>query len=230
MGPLRHERRAAGRVRGIGGTLYTREDIDAALAGAGTFTHVDPVGHGTMTAAIGAGSGDDGQLVGMAPDASIVVVPVFGLDGVGACDNFNGLGSAETSIIAKAARFIAATAEGRPFVANMSLGVAGGPHDGTSLQDGELEAIATAGPGRALVVAAGNDGGGGVHAGTYLPASGEPWAFETTIGAQTPGAYELWYPGDAEIEIRVPTGRDLRRRRPDRQRAGRGRLLRRQLA
>jgi len=189
---------------GFGGTLYTREDIDAELAGEDRFPHIDDGGHGTMTAGIGAGSGDDGQYVGMAPGASIVVASIFG-DAAGNCDNPNVANEfgGGTSVVSEAARFIEATADGRPFVVNMSIGDHLGPHDGTSLLDRDLEAIATAAPGRALVAAAGNEAGGGVHAGALLPADGTIFGLDAMGLFGYDGAVEIWYPGDAEVEVRV---------------------------
>jgi subtilisin family serine protease len=195
----------------LGGTLYTREDIDAALAGdEDSFPHVDFGGHGTMTGAIGAGSGNDGEYVGMAPGAAIVVVVIPLAGGpLDSCENQDiGLFGSVDSLISEPARFIEATAADRPFVINMSLGEHLGPHDGTSLLDTELEAIATAAPGRALVAAAGNEGRGGLHAGVLLPADGTIYDLNFGGGFDDGAALELWYPPDAQIEVRVRQASD----------------------
>jgi len=188
----------------FGGTLYAAEDIDAALAGdEDRFPHVDFGGHGTLTGAIGAGSGNEGELAGMAPGAAIVVVAIFGLDAQGSCENQNvGLLGSIDSLLTEAALFIESQAAERPFVVNMSLGDHLGPHDGTSLLDTELEAIAN-GPGRALVAAAGNEGYGGLHAGVLLPADGTIYDLELAGSYDEGATLELWYPPEAQIEMRV---------------------------
>ena len=192
----------------FGGTLYTAEDINAELEGRNRFPHVDFGGHGTMTGGIGAGNGAGGEYVGMAPEAAIVVVAIFGLDAMGTCENSNvandfGGGS---SVVSEGARFIEWWAGDRPFVVNMSIGDHVGPHDGSSLLDRDLEEIATSAPGRALVAAAGNEAEGGVHAGVLLPADGQVFGIDAAGQFGYDGSVEIWYPADAQVEVRVRQG------------------------
>ncbi|MBI2896246.1 MAG: S8 family serine peptidase [Deltaproteobacteria bacterium] len=193
-----------------GGTMYTREDIDAMLAGDdGRFRHVDAEGHGTMTTAIGAGSGDEGAYVGMAPGASIVMVAIFGEGPEARCDNLGldfDFGSS-SSVVTLGARFIESIAAGRPFVVNMSIGDHSGPHDGTSLLDQELTDISAPG-GRALVASSGNEGQGGVHAGGSVTAGGPILGFDAVGQYGYPGIVEIWYPAEADLQIRVRQGDD----------------------
>jgi subtilisin family serine protease len=127
------------------GTEYLPAAINA-----GTAQGKDTDGHGTHVMGIAAGDGSltGGAIpaytyVGMAPMASIVMIKT---------DFY------ETSILDGAKYFFGlATALGQPAVLNISLGSQYGPHDGTSDLSVGLDALT--GPGRAICVAAGNDGG-----------------------------------------------------------------------
>lgn len=68
-------------VRGGGGTEYTEDQINAALAGAGTVNSFDRNGHGTHVAGSAAGNGratgggfPTGTFTGMAPEADLIIV------------------------------------------------------------------------------------------------------------------------------------------------------------
>lgn len=101
--------------------------------------------HGTQTAGIAAGSYRDNGWYGMAPDADIV-----------AC----GMPEGELNDVrvANCIAYIADYAKraGKPCVINISLGSNEGPHDGTSFLTKVFEQVS--GPGRVIVVSAGNDG------------------------------------------------------------------------
>lgn len=57
---------------------------------------------------------------------------------------------------------------GKPCVINLSIGMHTGPHDGTSLTDQALDALA--GPGRIIVGAVGNEGTNAMHVGKFVTA------------------------------------------------------------
>jgi subtilisin family serine protease len=133
--------------------VYSGEDIDALVA-AGDRSINDLVGHGTHVASIAAGGGGkEGRFVGLAPEASLVVVRVTRQGG----------GDAITDVdILNSVRFVFERAEelGMPAVVNVSLGGDYGPHDGTSpLEQGLASMVGQAHPGRSIVVAAGNSAG-----------------------------------------------------------------------
>lgn len=128
--------------------VFDAADIDQALAGAlPSELPRDRIGHGTHLAGIAAGA--DETFPGVAPAAELVVVQGDG-----------GVGSVQDARIVEGVRFIfdRAAEMGAPAVANLSLGSSLGAHDGTSLLERTLSTLAT-GPGRIIVVAAGNDGG-----------------------------------------------------------------------
>lgn len=183
--------------------IYSGADLDALRQGsvAEQAPH-DEFGHGTHVAGIAAGNGRGdpaARWVGMAPEASLVIVRVArGADGA-VFDPDVVLGT----------RFVFERAEalGQPAVVNLSLGSDFGPHDGSSPLEAALaEQVGRTQPGRAIVVAAGNSGtlyvGGsdqypapwGIHTEVHVP-----WASPTRVpllvpaaGATTRGALYLW--------------------------------------
>lgn len=136
-------------------TECTNTDIDG-----GTCTIVDEsnaLGHGTHVTGIAAGNGaaaDENSNtyshVGVAPEANIIFVKTD-LTTVGIIDGINYI-------------FDKADLLGLPAVVNLSLGNQLGAHDGTDSMEEEIDALVTAQDGRAVVVAAGNDRGDGIHA------------------------------------------------------------------
>src|SRR6185503_18468917 len=107
------------------------------------------VGHGTHVLGIagGDGSATGGGVpaytyAGMAPKADLVVVKTD---------------MSDTGVLDGVAYVMnRATALGKPAVVNLSLGTLYGPKDGTSPFEAGIAALT--GPGRVIVVAAGNDG------------------------------------------------------------------------
>ncbi|MCF6300387.1 MAG: S8 family peptidase [Proteobacteria bacterium] len=113
-------------------------------------TDISLAGHGTHVASIAAGNG--GSLAdmyrGVAFESSIVLVSLNARDGVrgnntGVIDGINYI-------------FQYAESVGKPAVVNISQGHHTGPHDGSSLTDQAIDAMA--GPGRIIVGAVGNEG------------------------------------------------------------------------
>ena len=125
--------------------VYDRADLDAILSSHDlSALPQDFIGHGTHIASIAAGF--DAKYPGIAPQADLMVVA--------AADESGGVFD---SRILLGTRFIFERAQERkqPAVINVSLGSNFGAHDGSSGLERGLESLAK-GPGRTLVVAAGN--------------------------------------------------------------------------
>ncbi|MBU0741542.1 S8 family serine peptidase [bacterium] len=134
------------------GTLYTRDQLNAALAGSGVCNSVDVVGHGTACASIAAGNGlataygvPAGTWAGLAPEADLMICRA-------------GDGSFESEYV-KAVEWIAETARGlgRPCVINLSLGGHGSAHDGNAAEEQLFNELVRQ-PGVVICVSAGNEG------------------------------------------------------------------------
>jgi subtilisin family serine protease len=158
LAPRSSERSPAGFGYGV---AYSRGDIEQALASpsSGAVRSMDTHGHGTHVAATTAGTGAaeaDGAHRGVAPEAEIVAVKTD-RSGTGIADGL------------RYCRSVADRAD-RPVVASLSLGARGGPHDGSSPLARAVDAFT--GPGRSVVVAAGNGGDATRHFSATLPAGG----------------------------------------------------------
>lgn len=139
------------------GTLYSRADLTAELrAGGKRIPEPDTVGHGTGCAAVAAGNGRHSgkDHVGAAPGADLIAVRVGSEKGV---ENAYLLGAI--------CGWVEKVAGGRPFVVTCSFGGHKGGHDGFRIQERELTArFAASARGRALCIAAGNEGEDRLHA------------------------------------------------------------------
>ncbi len=109
-------------------------------------------GHGTHVAAIAAGSEVGNGFHGVAPGASLVLIP----------------STFEAAEVIEDVRFVRGFAERRrmPWVVNLSFGSQIGPHDGTTPYDRTLSHLT--GPGGVIVAAMGNEGIDNLHVGTTL--------------------------------------------------------------
>jgi subtilisin family serine protease len=126
------------------GQEWTAAAINASLCTHSDLTHW---GHGTHVSGIAAGNGlATGTHEGIASKADIICVAL----------DFNKSGP----IIADAVQYIVnkATAAGKPFVINASVGDYYGSHDATDSEAKLIEALIANIPGRSMVVAAGNAG------------------------------------------------------------------------
>lgn len=130
------------------------DDIDALLANDDDSDDPrDGFGHGTHIASLAAGNGlssDPPRFVGVAPEATLIVVRAQ-----------RPSGAIVDADVLKATRFVFERAAelGMPAVVNLSLGSDFGSHDGRSgLERGLSELVGPEHPGRAVVVAAGNSG------------------------------------------------------------------------
>ncbi|HDS28865.1 MAG TPA: hypothetical protein ENN96_00105, partial [Candidatus Acetothermia bacterium] len=184
-------------TRGLFGVEYTRADIESDLAfghgpDAGIVRQKDTDGHGTHVMGIAAGDGTSSAsgFIGMAPEAWIAMVK----------------STYYTADILAGVRYLfdLAAREGLPAVVNLSLGGHDGPHDGTSLFEQGLTELAS-GPGRIVVVSAGNEGDLPIHVSGTLRANSSSFAINTT-GLET--QLILWYPGSSRFSVAVapPSG------------------------
>ncbi len=183
---------------GMFGVRYSQEEIEADLAGgygadAGTVRQSDLDGHGTHVMGIAAGDGSASAygFVGVAPEASLIVVKTTFF----------------TSDILRGVEYVFDIADslGLPAVVNLSLGGHEGPHDGTSLFEQGLDELADR-PGRAIVVSAGNEGAQEIHASSTLYGGSMSYEIEPT---DTEVELSVWYPGASRFTVAVtPPGGD----------------------
>ena len=160
-----------------GGAVFSREQLQDDLEGRGTVWPAgrDRIGHGTHVAGIVASG--DAVYRGAAPAVELVVVKAVDIDqgGFGEDDILRGLAFADT--VARRA--------GRPLVVNLSLGNQLGAHDGSEPLELALADLARQ-EGRAVVVAAGNEGDSAIHARAALPAA-RPLRLGLQLPAVNPG-------------------------------------------
>jgi subtilisin family serine protease len=193
----------------FGGRVWLRDEIDAALApGAAAFPSRDVNGHGTHVAGIAASSGlatgnglPAGRYVGVAPGAELVIAKATRSSAGGFLD----------ADVLTACRFAIARADAlaRPLALNLSLGGAGGPHDGSTNLEAALGAlIPLDAPGRVLVVAAGNEGSRDLHAGGWQLGGDLEVPIEMSTTSVTDGtlALEVWTTGPVVLSVVSPTG------------------------
>lgn len=187
------------------GRVYNQAQINAGITAGAPFHSVDTNGHGTHVAGTAAGNGrqDDrcsfpGRYVGVAPEADLVVVRAIDLP------------STATPAVGDALRWCAQAGSrhpgNKPVVINCSFGSQGGPHDGTSARDRQVDALlrpASGVPaGLAIVCAAGNEGNSDMHEAGTVPANqSRQVQFYIPDGSRQPDSFELWYNGTATLNV-----------------------------
>ncbi len=142
------------------GTLYNRDQINAALRGEGDCNSEDLNGHGTACMSIAAGDGSatangvaPGTWAGLAPEADLIAVRA----GDGNFDNR----------YVNAVKWILDTAAelGRPCVINLSMGGHYSSHDGHEEAEQLLNTfVGPQHPGAVICISAGNEGRSSFHA------------------------------------------------------------------
>lgn len=139
---------------------------------------VDAYGHATHVTAIAAGSDQGNGLQGMAPEADLIVIPSTFED----ADILSGLHFIDS----------VATAQGKPWVTNMSFGSTVGAHDGTSDHDQAAAAVLHRGKGRVITAAMGNDAESKVHAHHKFTADNETvyLLFEPSVEKEL--MFDIW--------------------------------------
>ena len=207
------------------GHVFSREDIDAALASPRPYAALgyhpgvaDRGGqgcHGTHVLDIAAGNGRlPGSPMGVTPRAEFLLVHLAtrGTDGEA------NLGDSVTLL--EGLDWIRRQAGRRPWVVNMSVGRHGGPHTGLTLVELGIDALLNEAPGRCVVQSAGNYYASNVHSGGQLR-PGETRRLRWQVGAadRTPNELEIWYsrhdalgvtlvPPDGRGAMTVPLGGD----------------------
>ena len=162
------------------GTLYTREDIEAALRGEAAIAVSDELGHGTHVAATAAGNSP--VYTGMAPEADLVVVKLLEDLGYGeevpADEDFKSVVDEFRGSLIDAAAYVfdQAARQRQPAVVNLSLGTFAGSHDGTGLVEQGLDALLEP-PGRAICAGVGNEGGTRAHWGDFELEPDSLWTY-----------------------------------------------------
>lgn len=114
-------------------------------------------GSGVAGLAAGSGYGTGGRLRGMAYESDMILVGVRrdSLGGQWLTGGFSDFIDGVNYMMQQA------TALGRPIVINISWGSHSGPHDGSSLVNQAFDAMS--GPGKLIVMSAGNEGGNNLH-------------------------------------------------------------------
>lgn len=195
-----------------GPRIYSRAEIDAALAGGTRLDHRDAVGHGTATMGIAAGNGraSDGAYTGPATAADLLVIKMVS-EGAPAHDGepAEAPGNAIDQLAAALDWALGiAEAEGKPIVFLANFGSIGGPTDGTSAFSRTIDERFGAGrPGRVFVTGTGDDGGHPNHAsGTIAP--GETVEIGIEKGEAGNLRFEMWYEAADRfaVEIVTPAG------------------------
>lgn len=175
------------------GAVFARDELSRAGIG-------DPSGHGTHALSIALGGDPSGRYVGIAPEATGVVVR--------ASLRADRAEVPEATVAAGAGFvFERAAALGMPAVVSLSLGTQHGAHDGDAPLERTLAALLRDGdaPGRALVASAGNGGGRALHARAVL-ASGATTALALRVSSAGVVGVSVAYTGALSVAVQWPDG------------------------
>ncbi len=171
---------------------FTRAQLETGWAN-GTNPGKDENGHGTHVASIAGGTKFNG-FEGIAPDARFLLVKT----------NFQDT--------ADAVKWIFTKAGSKPCVINMSLGMHFGSHDGSSAEELLIDQLS--GPGKIVVISAGNEREKNLHiGGRFLPNESQSVIFDVPRQQQGPprAFLTMWYePVDTfSFALITPTGQEL---------------------
>ncbi|MFQ3226814.1 MAG: subtilisin family serine protease [Porticoccaceae bacterium] len=168
---------------------YTNIDINSALSGSSVIPQGDPHGHGTHCAGIAAGGGaaSSGVHSGVATGATLMAMR----------------SSLYDDEIITGIREMFSAAGDRPAVINLSLGGHNGAHDGTSAIENVI--ARETGPGRIIVVAAGNEGSDDIHWSDNLVA-GQSLVMDAQIDDSDFQFVDVWIPRGDDVDISLEVG------------------------
>lgn len=185
------------------GRTYTNKEINQALATADPYATLryepSAKSHGTHVMDIAAGNGRRTGQAGVAPLAEIIFVDVAATD-----IPYQGPQTAlyhfgDSVQILEAIKFVFDQAGDKPCVVNLSLGTNGGPHDGTSMVEQGIDALVREKENRAVVIAASNSNGAGIHIDGEVEQS-RSTSIEWNIYTRGGGEVEIWYEPPCELE------------------------------
>ncbi len=196
------------------GTEYKQSEINDEIDGIpeGIVQGIDSTGHGTHVAGIAAGNGRAGgngqaTYIGVAPEADLIVVKGGDETGFTEWRILDGI-----DYIFKKAE---AMNPPRPVVVNLSVGgTQRGPHDGTSSFETGLDYLLDGKTGRAVVVAAGNDGDRAIHFKDHflgedtMTVEFEVEGLYLRSGIEDYIAFDIWYYNAVNLYATVVTPRD----------------------
>ncbi len=203
------------------GQEYNRDEINQALGSSDPYAalgyKLEDRAHGTHVMDIAVGNGQGSGISGIAPSADIVFVQLSQNEFTPLIENGEKAVECcfgDTVALLEAMRYIFDIANDRPCVINISLGLFGGPHDGTTLVEQGIDALVSQKPNRAIVIAAGNSYDTGIHAsGTVL--QNHHFDLQWQIPHRNPKQkeIEIWYKGGDrfQLEIIAPDGTSLGR-------------------
>lgn len=190
------------------GRVYTQTDINAALRSVEPYVSLgyEPgrASHGTHVMDIACGNGNGSQVPGVAPNADIIFVQISASDVPWAGQEVVGSNFGGSVQLLEAVQFIFEQAGDRPCVVNLSLGTNGGPHDGSSLVEQGMDAIVTAQPNRAVVIAASNSYDDGIHASGQVPhGSYVDLVWHIQQFDFTHNELEVWYSQSDQLQLEL---------------------------
>ncbi|HYG80464.1 MAG TPA: S8 family serine peptidase [Pyrinomonadaceae bacterium] len=190
------------------GTLYTREQLTAELRSTTrNIPATDLCGHGTACAGVAAGNGNNAPgnkyVQGVAPEADIIAVRVGAGEG----------GEMENSYLLNAvAAWLDTVSADVPLVVSCSFGSLDGGHDGHRVAERQLDArFALNRRGRALVVAAGNEGTAPVHAEVNFKGWDGAGLLHFTATASDAHLY-VYFDSDDVKDILASTGKGMKKK------------------
>jgi subtilisin family serine protease len=179
--------RVEGLLDQVDGKEFDAEGVEHAWA-SGDKPGADKDGHGTHVACIAGGTGFQ-SCEGIAPGARFLLVR----------SNFRETPAAVSWVFEKA--------NGRPCVANLSFGRHSGAHDGTDFEErfhGQFT-----GPGKIVVIAAGNDREENLHVGAHFqPGQAEEIAFDLLPRVRPSATLNFWHPKKDRFDVSLvsPSG------------------------
>ncbi len=160
--------------------------------------------HGTHVMDIAAGNGNGSGVPGMAPNADLIFVNVTHDRDPIKSDDILKTSFGDSVTLLEALKYIFDKAGTRPAVVNVSLGTNGGPHDGTTLVDQGFDALVSAAPNRAVVIAASNSFDDGIHsAGKLLAGGSVDLHWDVAVTLARPIEMELWYAGTDRFKVEL---------------------------
>lgn len=190
------------------GKVYTQTDINAALRSSEPYLSLDynpgRASHGTHVMDIACGNGNGSRVPGVAPNADIIFVQISASDIAWEGTEVIGSNFGGSVQLLEAIQFIFEQAGNQPCVINISLGTNGGPHDGTNLVEQGIDAVVTAQPNRAVVIAASNSYNDGIHAsgqvteGSFVDLIWQIGQFDFTHNE-----LEIWYSKDDQLQLEL---------------------------